>query len=161
LTGTGNGFWGNADSCHALTQRIDGNATIVVKVVSQTNTDPWATAGLTLRNSMEPGSPQAGVFLTGSNGAAFFRRSVLNQPSAYTAGRRSAAAPRWLKLERSGEIITASESPDGTTWTRIGVTTWPLMGNSLFIGISVSSKNAQTTSTAVFENLQIIPGGPG
>lgn len=161
LTGSGNGFWGNADSCHALTQSVNGNVTIVVKVVSQTNTDPWAMAGVTMRESLEPGSPQAGVFLTGSNGAAFFRRSVVNQPSAYTAGRRSAVAPRWLKLERIGAVITASESLDGSAWTRIGVTTWPSMSASLIFGISVSSKNAQTSSTAVFESLQIIPGGPG
>ena len=36
------------------------------------------------------------------------------------AGAVSAAAPRWLRLTRSGDTLTGYDSADGTHWTQVG-----------------------------------------
>ena len=42
------------------------------------------------------------------------------QRLAGLAGNVSAAAPRWLRLTRSGDTITGYDSADGTHWTQVG-----------------------------------------
>jgi regulation of enolase protein 1 (concanavalin A-like superfamily) len=40
--------------------------------------------------------------------------------TAGSPGAVSAAAPRWLRLTRSGDTLTGYDSADGTRWTKVG-----------------------------------------
>jgi ABC-type transport system involved in multi-copper enzyme maturation permease subunit len=79
---------------------------------------PWAKAGLIVKDGTRPGSAYAAVMVTGSHGVRMqydYTHDVAGSP-----GPVSASAPRWLRLTRSGDTVTAAESADGTAWTTVG-----------------------------------------
>ena len=48
VTGAGADIWGSADGFDAATQSVSGTATMIARVVDETNTDMFAKAGLTM-----------------------------------------------------------------------------------------------------------------
>jgi hypothetical protein len=60
--------------------------------------------------------------------------------------------PRWMKLSRTGDTITASHSADGATWTVVGSDTIP-MSADVFVGLAVSSHTAAAAATATFDHV--------
>ena len=90
-----------------------------------------------------------------SRGLAFQRRTVTGGTSTSTAG-ALAAAPYWVRLDRSGSTFTAYQSPDGATWTLVGTDTIP-MGTTVYIGLGVSSHTTTATATGTFDNVTVAP----
>jgi hypothetical protein len=67
--------------------------------------------------------------------------------------------PAWLKLVRSGGTVTASTSPNGTTWTTLGSTTLS-MATSAKIGLVVSSHDTSVLNTSTFGNVAVSSSAP-
>jgi hypothetical protein len=63
-------------------------------------------------------------------------------------------APRWLKLSRVGQTITASASLDGRTWTVVGRDTFT-MPSTVFVGLAASSHDVTRLATGTFANVAI------
>lgn len=61
---------------------------------------------------------------------------------------------KWLKLQRTGDLLTAFYSTDGVTWARIGATTIA-MTNPVTIGLFVCSHNIRQTSSVAFDHVQL------
>jgi hypothetical protein len=154
VKGAGTDIWGNADSFHYAYRQVTGNATIVVRVASLSNTDPLAKAGIMFRESLAANAKQAGVFLTPSQGARFLRRTATGGATS-SSGVSGPRAPYWLKLVRAGNTITAYSSPNGTTWTTVGSTTVS-MGSTIYVGMAVTSKKTGTLATATFDNVSVV-----
>jgi len=158
VTGAGADVWGTADAFHFVYQGLDGDGTIVARVVSVQNTAAWAKAGVMIRSSLSAGSAQAFMLVSAGNGVAFQRRASNGATSSSTAG-SSSAAPRWMKLTRSGNTITGYESSNGTTWTQVGSATFS-MPTSVLIGLAVSSHVSGLTSTATFDGVSVSSTAP-
>ena len=154
VNGAGNDIWetpgGNLDEFHYVYQPYTGGSeTIVARVTSQTNTSPWAKAGVMIKQSTTGGSPYALLGVTPSNGIVLqygFTSSV-NGPATYTF-------PEWLKLSIASGTVTASTSPDGTTWTPVGTTTLTLTSPAT-IGLFVCSHASGSLSTVTFDNVTV------
>jgi ABC-type transport system involved in multi-copper enzyme maturation permease subunit len=127
-------------------QALAGDGSLTVRVASLTGTPqpgqegerailaPWAKAGLIIKDGTKPGSTYAAVLLTGSKG--------VRMQYDYThdrAGVSGSAAPRWLRLTRSGETITGAESADGTAWTTVGTARLPGLPATAQAGLFVTS----------------------
>jgi hypothetical protein len=65
-----------------------------------------------IRESLSVSSKHAFLFLSGTQGLAFQRRTATGGWTSHTSAGWG-AAPVWLKLERSGSLITASYSDNG------------------------------------------------
>ena len=63
------------------------------------------------------------------------------------------APPYWVKVERVGNVFTASISPDGTEWTAYGVPQTIEMADPALIGLAVTSHNVSRITGAVFSNI--------
>lgn len=161
VRGGGNDIWNTADNFHHVHQSLNGDGEITVRVASQTDTDPWAKAGVMIRDGLAGNARHAMIVVTPGNGVAFQRRTVTGGSSASTAGSR-AVAPVWLRLVRVGDVITGYESANGGPWTMVGSVTLTL-GADVRIGMCVTSHNNAVLSTAVFESVTVItaPAGPG
>jgi regulation of enolase protein 1 (concanavalin A-like superfamily) len=161
LTGAGGDIYQSADGGRMLTQPMTGDGTIVARVVSMTNTNPWAKAGIMIREGTGAGARHAFCFVTPNttNGVGFIRRTATSALSTYTGGSKS-TAPRWLRLVRSGSTITASESANGTTWTVVGSVAVSL-ANPVRIGFAVTSGDNSRLCTAVFDVVSVTPAGSG
>jgi regulation of enolase protein 1 (concanavalin A-like superfamily) len=161
VRGGGDDIWNTSDSFHFVHQPFTGDGEITVRVASQTNTDPWAKAGVMIREGTGGDARHAMVVVTPGNGVAFQRRTTVGGASTHTAGSR-ATAPVWLRLVRTGSVITGYESGNGTSWVQVGSLTLALTGD-VRIGLCVTSHNNGALSTAVFESVQVItaPAGSG
>ena len=62
------------------------------------------------------------------------------------------AAPRWVRLRRTGNVFTSFVSTDGAAWTQIGSETIA-MGAAVWAGLAVTSHNNAVLSTGVFESV--------
>jgi len=153
VAGAGADVWGTADAFHFVYQPLDGNGTIVARVGSVQNTAAWAKAGVMIRSSLSAGSAQGFMLVSAAKGVAFQRRLSDGGPSVGTAGSLS-PPPRWVKLTRSGDTITAFESGDGTSWTQVASDTFS-MPSSVLIGLAVSSHVSGVTSTATFDGVSV------
>jgi endoglucanase Acf2 len=153
VRGSGADIWGNADGFQFVYQPMNGNGQIVARVTAVQNTDPWAKAGVMIRETLAAGSRHAFMALTPGNGLAFQRRVATGGVSTHTAGGAS-GAPVWVRLVRNGNTIAASSSTNGATWTQIGSDT-VAMGAQVFVGLAVTSHAAGVLNTSTFDNVQV------
>lgn len=154
VKGSGADIWGTADAFHYVYQRLNGNAQIVARVTSLANTHAWAKAGLMIREDLTPGSRHAFICMTPSNGVSFQSRATTGgtSTSATTAG---VVAPRWIKLGRSGDNLTAWHSADGVAWTLVGTTRVIAMQPVIHVGFAITSHNNAQLGTATFTGFQV------
>ena len=85
VVGSGVDIWDNTDEFHYVYQSLSGDGQIVARVVSMTNTDPWAKAGVMIRETLTGGSKHAMMVVTPGNGTAFQRRLSTGGISTHTA----------------------------------------------------------------------------
>lgn len=123
------------------------SSTATVRVDAQADTDPWAKAGLVMRNDLTQPSQATGyvaLVVTPGNGVSLQWDSdgdgVLDQYTQVGVG--TLVAPIWLKLTRSGTTFTGYYSPDGTTWTSVGSTTVTSAAATQDVGMIATAHSA-------------------
>jgi glucosylceramidase len=157
LNGSGNDIWNTADAFQFANQPVSGNCEIRAHISSLQNTDPWAKAGLMIRDSLAPGAINAAVLLTPSNGVTFQIRSITGGATTSTSnGGGSLTAPRWLRLVRgSGNLFAGYYSSDGSNWTQVGASTIVPMFSAPLIGLAVSAHNNASNCVATFDSVTV------
>jgi len=159
INASGSDIWGSADSFHYVFETLNGDGSIVARVSGVTNTNAWAKAGVMIRASVAANSAQALMLLSAGNGASFQRRTATGNTSVATTD-STATAPRWVRLDRSGNTVTAFQSSNGTSWTQVGSDTITLPQSPL-VGIAVTSHNNSALTTATVDNVTVSTGGGG
>jgi hypothetical protein len=109
-----------------------------------------------IRETLDPGSSFACMELTPSNGAWFLGRTPANTQATATQ-QSGPVAPYWVMIDRAGNTLVGSVSPDGKNWTAVGYVTIP-MAQAAYIGLAVSSHNTSALSTTTFDS---VTGGGG
>ncbi|MBB5625918.1 ABC transporter permease subunit [Sphaerisporangium krabiense] len=127
---------------------------------------PWAKAGLIIKESTRQGSPYAAIMVTGGHGVRMQHGYVGG--TAGIPGPVSAASPRRLRLDRSGDAITGYASADGTHWTKMGTVHVDGLGPTAQGGPFVASPpsvegmgTVPSVSTADFGDLRVQGGWAG
>jgi regulation of enolase protein 1 (concanavalin A-like superfamily) len=153
VTGSGADIWSTADAFHYVYQKWTGNGSIIAKVNSVQNTDPWAKSGVMFRETLNANSSHAMMVVSAGAGTAFQRRQSTGAYSVHTAG-GNYAAPYWVKLSRNGNTFTAYVSANGTSWTQVGTDTIS-MASTIYVGIPMTSHNNTSLSTAAVSNVTV------
>jgi ABC-type transport system involved in multi-copper enzyme maturation permease subunit len=127
---------------------------------------PWAKAGIIVEQSQRPGSPYAAIMVTGQHGVRM--QDDYTEDTAGLPGAVSAAAPRWLRLVRSGDTLTGYDSAGGTRWIRVGSVSLAGLPAAVQAGLFVTSplavaaqNAAPTVATAVFGHVRMAGARPG
>ncbi|MBI9020200.1 MAG: hypothetical protein JEZ10_02960 [Verrucomicrobia bacterium] len=158
LTGSGADFWNNYDEGQFAYRRVSGDCQITARIVSMSNTDFWAKAGVMIRKSRYPNSECALMAMTpDTKNAAFCWRSTQGGLMADSV-QNNLTFPYWVRLVRVGDTFKAYHSSDGTSWTQQGSTQTIAMGEDVYLGLAVSSHNNAALCTTVFDNLDIQNG---
>jgi hypothetical protein len=173
---TGPGGESVTDAFYFVHQPLTGDGSITVRVTSLVNVagptpspgahggsaarataragiQPWAKAGIIVKESATPGAQYAAVMATASHGVQMqynFTHSVAGSP-----GTVSAASPRWLRLSRSGGTLTGYDSADGSSWTEIGTVSLSGLPSTVQAGLFVASPMAQVAEGT--NNVTYIP----
>jgi hypothetical protein len=153
IRAAGADIWDVADQFHFVYQPMTGNGEIIVRVASITRADNWSKAGVMVRESLTAASRHASVFASAGKGYAFQRRVDTGEYSVHTAG-GSGTPPGWVRLVRTGDLFEAYRSANGSSWTRIGSDTIA-MGETVYVGLAVTSHNTTSATTAVLDGLRI------
>jgi regulation of enolase protein 1 (concanavalin A-like superfamily) len=151
--GSGADIWSTADAFRYVYQQVSGDVTITARVVSMTNTNGWAKAGVMIRDGLGQSAAHAFTLATASNGIRFQRRVTAGDVSAF-ATTVSGAAPYWVRLKRAGNTFTSYVSTDGTNWTTVGsydIT----MATAVYVGLAVTSHDNSLLCTATFDNVLV------
>ncbi|MGH2852101.1 MAG: hypothetical protein ACRDLP_15985 [Solirubrobacteraceae bacterium] len=176
---TGPGGEAVADTFRFVAHPLIGNGTITARMTSltgriwagpaneapsladtRTGVTAWAKAGLLLTPSTKQGSAYAAIMATGGHGVRFQDDYTYDQTGL--PGPILGAAPRWLRLTRTGDTITGYDSTDGTTWRRIGSAHLSDLPNRVDVGLFATSPvtygGSATQTTANFDHVAVDPG---
>ena len=154
VKGSGVDIWGAADSFHYAYLPLTGDGSITAHVAGQQNTDPWALAGLMIRETLAANSRHALAALTPGNGFAFTRRTTVGGTSSYTSGGAgTVTGGAWLRVTRAGNLLTGYKSTNGTTWTSVGSVTMSSLASSVYVGLAVASHVNSVLATDTFDHV--------
>jgi len=153
MTAAGEDIWGNSDQFHYAFRRLSGVGSIQVKVLSISNTDPWAKGGVMIRDTLDPGSAHVMVVMTPGNGVALQYRGTAGGTSGNT-NQSGITTPYWVKLERGlAGSFTAYHSSDGKAWTQLGQPVSIGMQSDVYIGLALTSNDPTLTCQAEFSDV--------
>ena len=157
VAGDGADIWDQADAFHFVHQEANGDISLTVRVAEQQNTDPWAKAGVMIRDSLDANAAYVFVFVTPANGVQFQQRNSAGTAAGPVAG-QGGQAPCWVRLTRHGDNFSAETSPDGTAWQKLNSAS-VAMDNPVYAGLAVCSHSKGNLCRAVFDNLTINGAG--
>ena len=181
-----------SDSFYFVRQPLTGNGSITVRVTALTGEHAdltagpaqvgsgmvpglaeWAKAGIILKQSTRQGSAYTAMMVTGSHGVRM--QYNYTGDTAGMPGTVSAAHPRWLRLTRSGDMITGYDSADGTHWRQVGTVQLTGLPSTVQVGMFATSPGYTVTqnsfggnsnnsgpaqATGVFDHVGLTGGAP-
>ena len=143
--------------------------------VTSRGTQPWAKAGIIIKDGTSQGSAYAAILVTPGHGVRF-QYDYVND-TAGLSGTVSAAAPRWLRLTRAGDVVTGYDSADGTHWSQVGRASLAGLPGTAQAGLLVASPGynqsfdqhlggssgvtGPTLATATFDHVSLQSRWPG
>ncbi len=161
MSAAGADIWGTADEFRFAYKQLSGAGTISAQVLSVQNTDPWAKAGVMIRESLDPGSKFAFVCVTPGNGCRFQARlssgnDATSDTSVVTTEQTAITAPYWVKLERDAfGNFSGFYSSNGVSWQAMSWNPQRIsMTPNVYIGLALTSHSAGVTCEAGFSDVQ-------
>jgi ABC-type transport system involved in multi-copper enzyme maturation permease subunit len=119
--------------------------------------DQWSKAGLIIKASTTTGSAYAAIMVTAAHGVRMQANYTGDTPGR--TGPVTAASPRWLRLTRSGDLVTGYDSADGTHWSRVGTVTLTGLPATVPAGLFATSP-PYTRATSQSLGSSTATGGP-
>ncbi len=144
-TGAGSGFLsgGTSDSFHFASQATTGNTLSLAEITSMSTST--GQGGLMIRQSASAGDLYAALYI--SNGSLIFQsRTTAGAAAVTNATVSSITTPIWLKMLRTGNVISGYSSSDGMNWTFVASQT-VAMGTNAYAGVAVSSGSTSVLNT--------------
>lgn len=169
---TGYGGPATLDAFTFFHRPVTGDASVTALVREQSDSAPWAKAGVMLKADAVGGSPSVSLMLTPEHGIR-----MQAGPRTEYLGRARATAPYWLRLVRTGHRVTGQESADGRTWDTVATVGDGGLPATVRAGLFVASPPvsrahregprktvgtaAATTGRADFARVALTPTVPG
>ena len=168
--GAGHDIWGTADSFFYVYQPIrDGSISAIVG--AEDNSHGYAKAGVMIRQSLDPGSPEVILDVKPDGGIEFMTRSSQGGETAFIAGSWVPAAPTadnkvvlnvTLELFRTGTVVSALYCTPlgngGRQCSTVGSTSFP--SGPAFIGVAVTSHDPAALNEVYFPATPVVRSVP-
>lgn len=171
VAGGGVDIWGERDEFHFLYTEINGDFDIRGRLSGLTSADPYTKAGFMARESLDESARHAyfQVFPDNSprnnNNGGFeyqFRLEDAGEMKAIYPSTSTGEPPfpvafpnTWLRLERRGNQFSGYASADGLDWKTYS-SFEQSMSNTAFVGLAVTSHNAERLAVAKFRDVAIL-----
>jgi len=166
VSASGVDIWGTSDEFRYAYKSLSGDGSITARVDSIANTNGWAKGGVMIRESLEANARFAYVVVTPGQGVSFGRRP-LTAGTCESSNEGGISAPHWVKLTRQGNTLTAQRSADGVTWVDVTdpdgdpASAEVNLSGSVYIGLAVTSHNADAVTVAEFSGISTSGGVSG
>jgi probable HAF family extracellular repeat protein len=155
VSGAGTDIWGSEDAFQFAYQPVSGDAEIIARVTSIQDTNPFAKAGVMLRETLGASSAHVVLDVRPTGDIEFMTRPTAGAETVFVAG-ATQQPPAWLKLVRRGGTVTGAVSADGVTWTTVGSTT-VTMSAAGYIGQAVTSHDPTVLNACTFDRVEVTP----
>jgi hypothetical protein len=151
-------IWDNNDQETFLGTAVAGDFTLTAKIPAPPTIENGGASvdgkiGLEMRTALESGSPYALVFTSVMRDPEVLFEGHFTPEGASNAGSTTFSAgnsdtptfadikfPVWLRLSRSGTMLTAQQSEDGTTWANVtDPQDFSRLPDSLYVGIGATA----------------------
>ncbi|MBN1398145.1 MAG: glycoside hydrolase family 27 protein [Bacteroidetes bacterium] len=157
IEGGGGDIWGASDQFAFLYRKTEKDNIISARVISQTNTDPWAKSGLMFRENTAPNSAFVMLCATPGNGISLQWRET----TGGTCNKKDLGAvslPVYFRLSKIGSKFLAYRSIDGKQWNTIG----DIKLNNAFpekylSGLEVAAHNINMLNISKFDHVKVEP----
>ena len=149
---SGTNALGTLDSCHFTFKPAGERFEIVARAARVRRTDPWARAGLMIREGTAAGARNFFVSVSAARGGVVSWRDRFGGESQVSLD-ANVAPGWWLKLKRDGDVLTAFKSRSGRQWTLVERVTLP-MAKDCYAGLAVAGANGALVNEAVFERVE-------
>lgn len=150
ITVQGSDIFGTSDQFLFARSQLAGDGMATVKVNSITNSNAFAKAGIMLRNSTAASSAHVMVDITPTSGAQFQYRLTDGANVTASTPLTPRAAPVWLRLYKTGTVVSGWVSNDYLTWNQIAPAI-NVPGLSAYVGLAATSHSTTASTTAVFD----------
>jgi hypothetical protein len=160
ISGSGRDIGGTADQFHLVFQPLAADGGVAARVLTQTNTNSRARAGVMLRGSPDAGAPFYALLVTPGAGLFVLQRPWANA-NVVTISNIPGTVPAYVSVLRSGSIVTAYTSSDGVSWTPIAGSSEVLgVSGTVLAGMAVTSHSTSALSTATFGSVGLPTSAP-
>lgn len=151
VTGNGHDIGGTADSFSFACMRVTNDFTLSARLLVNGS----VKVGLMMRESLAANARTLALTVgeTGGREMKFRTRSASSGSMATQLGNAYSYTPVWFRLQRAGNVFTASQSADGKTWFKVGSSTVSMAPN-YYAGLAV------VENTATFDNVSATGGAP-
>jgi alpha-galactosidase len=157
IEGAGSDIWGSIDKFAFVSRKAEKDIYISARVISQTNTDPWAKSGLMFRQSKTPNSAFVMLCVTPANGISLQWR----ENAGSTCNKKdfnAASLPVYLKLSKNGSTFIAHKSTDGKQWDLLGeITLNRSLAGQYLVGMEVCSHSSNMLNHSEFDQIKVEP----
>lgn len=146
------------DNFQYACQALEGDGEVKARIASLSAGTREPKAGVMLRATLDKDSPSAAVLVCTPGGVRLMSRSSKGGASAASKG-LPAKAPYWVKIVRSGGVITGFTSADGETWTPVGSELKIDLPAKLYAGLAVTAGNRDGSKhlVAEFDHVTVTP----
>lgn len=153
IAGAGTDINGTSDSFSYAHRTVTGDATITARLII----NGTVKCGIMMRESTAANSRALSMTLGEAGGrfANFRTRATAGASMTAQLGNTYTWTPAWFRLQRVGNVFTASESSDGVTWFTVGSSSTVAMAGTYLVGLAV------TASTATYDNVTVTTGTGG
>jgi hypothetical protein len=153
VTGGGADMWGSEDAFHFSWVKLSGDATLTADLQFPADVPAALEKGvLIFRQSLDPGSAYADIAVHGDGHATIQWRTAAGAKTEDAGA--PIHGPVHLRIERKGNLFTASVGPAGGKLTPFSSTT-VVMDGPVFVGIGFCSHNAARLASVTFSNVTI------
>lgn len=153
ITGSGKNLWFGEDACQFLSKKLSGDIVITMDVTWESEgKEPHRKGCAMVRQSMDEDSPYVDVAVHGDGLIELQYR--MEKGADTLAARTPVQAPATVKLERDGDVFTASVSKNGGPFETIGSVSLA-MPDPVHAGLAVCAHNSDNLETALFSNVTL------
>lgn len=112
--------------------------------------------GLMVRESIAPKSKALSLVLggVGNRQCRFGTRAGEGDSMTWQAGDDYTVLPVWFRIQRSGNVFSAYQSADGTSWFKVGASS-VVLANSCQIGLAIAGLGQNTFNASTFDHVTI------
>ena len=157
ITGSGKNMWFAEDAFQFLSKKLSGDLVFSLDVGWESaGKEPHRKVGAMVRATLDADSPYVDIAVHGDGLIEMQYRT--NQGGTTLSARTPIQAPATVKLERDGDVFTASVSKAGGPFQTVGAVSLALP-DPVYVGLAVCAHNSTNLETALISNVKLEPRG--
>ncbi|WP_415379232.1 response regulator [Halosimplex sp. TS25] len=155
IDGGGRDVWGDEDEFYFVHGETDDDISVSGRLVGYDSDHRFGKLGLMVRGGLGPDAPFYYVGLTEAVGTEVIRRTAAGEKAWGHVARARASPPCWYRIDRSGDIVMAYDSEDGSEWRPIGRQRISFDG-PISVGLVVCSRFPGERCRSTFDQIQAL-----